>query len=110
MRDDLRQDERVTLTMEIVLESIPGKRKARIRNLSMGGCFVDSIARVNKGETVVFKVLLPGGQSKLLSGEVVNVFPLIGFSLCFTVMTEEEENLLERVIQAHEEGALHHVE
>ena len=110
MINDLRQDQRVTLSMEIVLESVPGKRKARLRNLSMGGCFVDSIVRVSRGETVVFKILLPNGQTEFLNGEVVNVFPLIGFSLCFTVITAEEENLLKQVIYAHNKDALSYVD
>jgi hypothetical protein len=109
MNKDQRQDPRITLSMEIMLESIPIKRKARLRNLSMGGCFVDTIARVSQGEVIVFKIALPNGQSGLLSGEVVYASPLIGFSLCFTVITEEEENLLKQVIEAHRKDAISYV-
>lgn len=96
--------------MQIVLESVRGRPKARLRNLSLGGCFVDSIARVGKGETVIFKVLLANGQSRLLNGEVVRVFPLIGFSLCFTIITEEEENLLKQIIDANDKGTLNYID
>lgn len=109
MKKDLRQDPRIELSMEIMLESIPIKRKARLRNLSMGGCFVDTIARVSQGEVIVFKISLPDGKSGLLSGEVVFVSPLIGFSLCFTVLTEAEENLLKQVIEAHRKDAICYV-
>lgn len=101
MEENLRQNERITLSLEIVLDRSSSKREARIKDLSLGGCFVESLTPVTKGETVVFKVHFPTGKLSMLNGEVVNVFANKGFSLCFTVLTEEEENLIEQIISAH---------
>jgi CheY-like chemotaxis protein len=98
-----RQSERVPVSLEIVLEfaSGSGKRDARISDLSMGGCFVDSIAQVSEGETVALQVHLPMGLWAQLYGEVVYCSPGFGFGLRFTRLAEEERILLEQVITAH---------
>ncbi len=106
MEENLRQNERITLSLEIVLDQSSSKVEARIKDLSLGGCFVESATPVNKGETVVFKVRFPTGKLSMLNGEVVNIFPGKGFSLSFTVLTEEEENLVEQIILAYQGNVL----
>jgi CheY-like chemotaxis protein len=101
MWDTPRQYERISILLEIVLESSSGKRDARISDLSMGGCFVDSIAHVSEGETVVFQIRLPAGLWVQLYGEVVYCSPGFGFGLQFTNLAGEERILLEQVILAH---------
>jgi len=96
-----RQHERTPVSLGIVLESASGKRDARISDISMGGCFVDSIAQVSEGETAVFQVHLPVGLWVQLYGEVVYLSPGFGFGLRFTRLAEEERILLEQVIIAH---------
>lgn len=101
MWDIPRLHERIPVSLEIVLESSSGKRDARITDLSLGGCFVDTIAHANDGETVVFQVRLPEGLWVQLYGEVVYCSPGFGFGLRFTGLAGEERILLEQVISAH---------
>lgn len=101
MWDTPRQHERTPVSLGIVLESASGKRDARISDISMGGCFVDSITQMSEGETAVFQVHLPMGLWVQLYGEVVYLSPGFGFGLRFTRLAEEERILLEQVIAAH---------
>ncbi len=101
MWDTPRQHERIPVSLGIVLESSSGKRDARISDLSLGGCFVDSIAHVSVGEIMVFQVRLPMGLWVQLYGEIVYCAPSFGFGLRFTNLAGEEQILLEQVILAH---------
>ena len=101
MQQNRRQNERVNLSVEIILESLSGRRECRITDLSRGGCYVDSIASMNEGETVVFKLQTPTGRWLRLSGKAAYIFPGSGFGIRFDNLAEEDRNLLELVIIAH---------
>jgi hypothetical protein len=93
-----REHERYPHLIEIVLESASGKREARIRDLSIGGCFIDSIAGVFVTEPISFVVKHDDGQIIEFSGEVTYIFPGIGFGVKFTVLSEDASEYLDRVI------------
>lgn len=96
-----RQRERVPVSLEIILEWVSGKREARISDLSMSGCFVDTIAAVQAGETISFKLNTPTGEWAELSGKVVYHLPGFGFGLRFEGLSEAQQILLEQIISAH---------
>lgn len=95
-----REHERVPLSLEAISESSSGKREARVSDLSMGGCYVDSIVTVPVGENVIVSVRMPTGEWMRLSGEVTYCFPGIGFGLRFNDHAEYDRGLLERVIRS----------
>ena len=101
MGDNRRQNERINIPLEIVLESASGKRECRISDLSTGGCFVDSIASVSKGETLTLMLHMPAGNWLKLCGKVMYNYPGVGFGLSFIELSKEEQFLLEQVISAH---------
>lgn len=101
MENNRRNKERTSIALETVLESASGKRESRISDLSVSGCFVDSIISPNKGEIVVLTLRIPSGEWIKLNGEVVYVYPGIGFGVRFTRISEEETTRLEQVILAH---------
>ena len=96
-----REKERIQVSMGIVLESASGNREARISDLSMGGCFIDSIATFREGEIVQFKLSLSEEQTEDMSGEVAYVLEGIGFGVQFTGLSEEQHLLLSQIILAH---------
>lgn len=96
-----REQERVPFLIEIVLESASGKREARISDISMGGCYIDSIASFHEGEPVAFDLIHPNGQSLPFTGEVAYVLEGFGFGVKFTDLTEEQSVFLERMVRAH---------
>lgn len=101
MENNRRNNERTSITLETVLESASGKRESRISDISVSGCFVDSIISPNKGEIVVLSLRIPSGDWMKLNGEVVYVYPGIGFGIRFTRISEEETAQIEQVILAH---------
>ena len=96
-----RQFERISVSFEIVLESASGKRGARISDLSMEGCFVDTILDAAEGEQMFFDVKLPTGDPVRLSGKVTYAMPRIGFGIRFDELSEENKQLLKQIILAY---------
>lgn len=86
---DRRSEERVPLPLEVDWESDSGSRNSsRISDISMSGCYVESLGQIVVGERVRFKIELALGKWLPLSGVVVYVHPQIGFGVSFTTMTE----------------------
>lgn len=96
-----RQFERISLSLEVMLEFSSGRREARISDLSMGGCFVDTILNATEGEPVNFELRLSNVTSLALSGEVTYFMPRIGFGLRFTNLTDEKKSLLAQLITSY---------
>src|SRR5688500_10708380 len=101
MGNNRRQNARINISLEVLLESTSGKRDSRISDLSMGGCFVDSIANVVEGEVLNITLHLPNGQWLKLTGAVVYIYSGFGFGLRFLGITDEEQEQLEQVIVSH---------
>jgi hypothetical protein len=93
MTDERRDEERVALNLEVRWEGVT--HSARLSDISVDGCYIDSIAAsFQVGEVVSFEVRLPGGDWLPLRGEVTHTMPNVGFGLCFTFLTDEEQRLI----------------
>lgn len=79
--------------IEIQLESGSGLREARISDISLGGCFVDTIVSAQEGEVVKFDVTLEDKAFPIV-GTVAYVFPGNGFGVKFTEVPEGFEQVL----------------
>lgn len=101
MWDKPRQHERVSIMLEAVWESASGKHNARMSDISMGGCYIDTIQHVTVGENVLFSVHLPTGHWIQVRGEVAHHFAGVGFGLRFINLTDEDKVLIAEVIRAH---------
>ncbi len=91
-----REDERRGVSLEAWWESLSGRQQARVSDLSMGGCYVDTHAPVEPDEVIVFAIRKPDGSWLELRGRVVTSDPG-GFSLAFTFLTDEEQQELRRL-------------
>ena len=69
-----------------------------ITNISLGGCFVDTVPRVNLDEVISLEVQLPSGDWLPLRGEVRGYRPGVGFRLNFTFLTDDEVFALRQLI------------
>lgn len=98
MYENLRRYERFSVSLSVVLDFTSGKREARISDISMGGCFIDSIVSVRAGEQISFKINFPAGHTTIIRAEVIYVYPGVGFGLRFVHFTETERKLLEQII------------
>ncbi|MFN2455081.1 MAG: PilZ domain-containing protein [Pyrinomonadaceae bacterium] len=100
MTDERRREERVPLSLEVRWESLSGMHtSARISDISLSGCYVESLARVTTGESVELEVRSPTGRWLALRGEVVYQHPNVGFGLRFDALSELERSMVEQVVE-----------
>ncbi|MBC7901439.1 MAG: PilZ domain-containing protein [Saprospiraceae bacterium] len=93
-----REQNRIQIPMEILLDSASGKREARISDLSIGGCFVDSIASFPEGERMQFELRLPDSTVEKMTGEVSYVIEGNGFGMKFVGLSEKQTALISWII------------
>lgn len=98
MTEERRSDERVSLNLPVRWDGVSGTSEARLEDLSLGGCFVNTGGSVDIGELVGLEINLPSGEPLLLRGEVTSHQPGIGFGVVFPFLTEDEEEALRELI------------
>ena len=98
MNEDRRDDERVVTNLPARWDGLSGAHQARVEDLSMGGCFINSAGRVDIGEIIVLEMKLPTGEWLQLRGEVTSYQLGIGFGLLFSFLTDDEEYALRQLI------------
>ncbi|HEX9544935.1 MAG TPA: PilZ domain-containing protein [Pyrinomonadaceae bacterium] len=98
MTKNRRSDERVSTNLPARWDGLSGRNEARIEDLSMSGCFVNSKGRVDVGEIVGIEIKLPSGEWLPLRGEVASYLAGTGFGVLFTFLTDDEEQALRELI------------
>jgi len=98
MDKNRRSDERISTNLPARWDGLSGQNEARIEDLSMGGCFVNTRGRVDIGEVVGIEMKLPSGECLQLRGEVASYMAGTGFGVLFTFLTEDEEEVLRGLI------------
>lgn len=96
-----RQNERLQYLEEVELSFSSGKRLARVSDISMGGCYVDSIAAVPVGEPVSIEIARPAGGKLQFSGKVAYVLDGFGFGVQFLDLTADHTEFLERIVNSN---------
>ena len=92
-----REDERARVSLEAWWEGLSGRHGARVSDISMGGCFIDTQGAAELGELIVFAIRKPDGGWLMLRGEVASVDPHAGFSVRYSFLTDEEQQELKRL-------------
>lgn len=100
--DEKRQHSRAPVLLEILWESAAGNYEARTSDISLGGCFIDTIGQVAVGETISFKLRLLSGQWIELQGEVKYELPRIGFGVEFKDLSALSQKHLEAHVKTQE--------
>jgi hypothetical protein len=98
MTENRRRDERISTNLPAKWDGLTGNYEARIEDLSLGGCFINTAGRVDLGEVIGFEIKLPSGEWLPLRGEVASYQPGIGFGLLFTFITSDEEEALRELL------------
>jgi hypothetical protein len=96
-----RQHERTQYFTEISLESASGKRPARISDVSLGGCFVDTLTNVCQGEEVHLSGDVDGGGHLDIRGTVAYVMNGFGFGVAFTKFDNGSEETIKKLVAAN---------
>lgn len=96
--ENRRTDPRLSINLAARWDGGSGAQEARIEDVSLGGCFVNTRGRVDLGEIVIVEIRLPAGDWLQLRGEVVSYQDGIGFGVLFPFLTEDEEQALRELI------------
>ena len=99
MRDERRSNKRKRILLEAKWESVSRRHEARVDDVSLGGCFVNTYAQVELGEQVNLKMQLPSGEWLSLRGQVASYQPGVGFGMSFTSLSAEETAGLEELLR-----------
>lgn len=78
-----RTTQRKKVLLEARWQSISGRHEARVDDVSLGGCFVNTYKQIEVGEPVDLEILLPSGDWLKLRGTVATCHPGVGFGMWF---------------------------
>ena len=96
--DERRSKPRLSVRLDATWDSSTAAHSARITDLSEGGCYLDSVGEVRRGEIVGFRVLLPDGDWLYLEGEVKH-HSTEGFGVQFVELNEEQTEKLQWLLR-----------
>ena len=102
--DDRRSTPRLSVSLEAVWDSATDNLPALITDLSLGGCYLNSVGETRVGETVGFRVLLPDGDWLYIEGEVRHHHGGRGFGVKFMDLDPEQEQKIEWLLRLAEEA------
>jgi hypothetical protein len=100
--DDKREFRRISSFLDVQWESATGKYEARTSEIGFGGCFIDTIGKVDVGETISFKICQPSGEWIELQGEVVYELPRIGFGVKFKNFSAESIKKIVELVKSQQ--------
>ena len=98
MLNERRSSERKRLLLEAKWESMSRRHEARVDDVSLGGCFVNTYGKVELQEDVNLEIQLPSGEWLSLRGKVASYQPGVGFGISFTSLSEKETATLKQLM------------
>ena len=99
MSDERRSNKRKHILLEAKWESLSRRHEARVDDVSLGGCFVNTYAKVELGEHIELEMQLPSGEWLPLRGQVASYQPGVGFGMAFMSLNAEETAGLKELIR-----------
>lgn len=106
MPDERRINRRKRLLLEAKWKGVSRRHEARVDDVSLGGCFVNTYAQVELGEHIDLQIQLASGEWLPLRGDVASYQPGVGFGMSFTSLTDEETAGLEELMRTAEDRRL----
>lgn len=101
-----RNTHRKKVLLEAKWESMSRRHEARVDDVSLGGCFVNTYGHVELNEPVELQILLPSGEWLRLKGTVASDHPGVGFGMSFTLLSEEETKAVRELIASAAERSV----
>lgn len=101
-----RTNDRKKVLLEARWESMSRYHEARVDDVSLGGCFVNTFGHVEIDEPVELQILLPSGDWLALHGTVASYHAGVGFGMSFELKDENEEEALKELIASASERAI----
>lgn len=98
MSDERRRDRRQKVLLEARWESLSKRHEARVDDVSLSGCFVNTYGPIEVGEPVAISILRRSGEWLALRGYVATYQNGVGFGMAFTDLSEAERKALQELI------------
>ena len=98
MGQERRKSQRKRILLEAKWESMSRTHEARVDDISLGGCFVNTFGHVEPAEAINLQIHLPSGEWLPLHGRVASCQPGVGFGMAFTSLTGAERAVLKELI------------
>ena len=90
-----RRNERHKVVLEATWESLSKRHEARVDDVSVSGCFVNTYGQVTVGEEIELKILRSSGEWLELKGYVATYQQGVGFGLAFTDLNYAKKRALQ---------------
>jgi hypothetical protein len=94
-----RISERVPVSLEAAWDGMSGNYRARISDISLHGCFLETIGQTSVGELIRFRLLTPTGRWILIEGEVTYCQPTLGFGVRFTEINKQDHAMIKHLVE-----------
>ena len=89
---------RAEAPLKVVWSWGPVEQEGILRNISVGGCFIEAGGEVSLGDRIHFRLSVPGLLHMQVAGLVVRRRSGEGFALRFSKVSTTEQALLERAV------------
>ncbi|HEU4508816.1 MAG TPA: PilZ domain-containing protein [Pyrinomonadaceae bacterium] len=100
MSGERRSNVRKRILLEAKWESMSRTHEARVDDVSLGGCFVNTYGHVELKEPVNVQIQLPSGEWLALRGQVATYQPGVGFGMSFTDLSGSEKAALKKLLSS----------
>jgi hypothetical protein len=97
MSDERRSNERKTVNLVVKWDSLSGSYEAKLEDISLSGCFINTTGLADLDEVMNLEVLLPSGEWLPLKGTVTTYQSGIGFGVVFSSLTDEQTQAVEKL-------------
>jgi hypothetical protein len=98
MMNDRRQHPRIETALDVRWDGISGSHQAKISNISINGCFIETAGQARTGELISFTIPLPTGSTLMLKGRVMYQRPSQGFGVLFEPLSELQHEQLSMMV------------
>ena len=103
MGQERRNSQRKRILLEAKWESMSRTHEARVDDVSLGGCFVNTFGHVEHDEEINLQIQLPSGEWLSLRGQVASYQHGVGFGIAFTSLTAKETAGLKELLRTAKE-------
>lgn len=90
--DERRRRQRVRTTLDVRWEGLFTQGKGTIADMGPRGCFVLTGGDLQPGELIRLEITYPNEEVAAHWGEIVYIYPEIGFAVHFSFSTREQES------------------
>lgn len=100
MNEDRRLHPRIQHPFEGSWSGTSGATRCRVGDISLGGCFVESLAAPNVGDSTTVTVTFGDQHSMSFAGKVVYVEQPMGFAVKFNPLQGHDRVTLDQFLEA----------